>query len=60
MNDQSQTTAQPQVDLDDYIRFRIPSGLKKELQFQVLRDNEDMSDVLRRLIQQYVDDRRPL
>lgn len=60
MNDQSQATAQPPVDLDDYIRFRIPSGLKKELQFQVLRDSEDMSDVLRRLIQQYVDERRPL
>jgi hypothetical protein len=60
MNDQTQTTAQAPTDLDDYIRFRIPSGLKKELQFLVLRDDEDMSDVLRRLIQQYVDERRPL
>ena len=60
MNDQNQTTAETPTELDDTIRIRISSKLKKDLQFQVLRDDEDMSDVLRRLIQQYVDERRPL
>ena len=53
-----QTTPDAPLDLDDSIRFRITSNLKKALQFQALADDEDMSDVLRRLIQQYLDSKK--
>lgn len=53
-----QTTPGTPLELDEYIRFRIPSALKKALQFQALSDDEDMSDVLRRLIQQYLDSKK--
>ena len=58
--DSKTTNTPPAAELDDYIRFLVPSKLKKDLQFQALRDGEDMSEILRRLIQQYVDERRPL
>ena len=53
-----QTTSETPLDLDDSIRFRISSNLKKALQFQAITDDEDMSDVLRRLIQQYLDSKK--
>ena len=53
-----QTTSETPLDLDDSIRFRISSNLKKALQIQALTDDEDMSDVLRRLIQQYLDSKK--
>jgi len=58
MNEQSHTPAESPIEFDENILVRVPSKLKRDLQFQVLYDRENMSDVVRRLIQQYLDSKK--
>ena len=38
----------------DYIRFNIPTELKKEFQIAVIKNDKDMTEVLIELIKQYL------
>lgn len=42
------------TDLDDELKIRLPSTLKKALKLRAVTEGVDMSDVVRRLIEQYV------
>ena len=51
-----QTTLTPteMLVLDDELKLRIPSTLKKALKLKAVQEDTEMSDVVRRLIEQYV------
>lgn len=38
----------------DYIRFHIPTDLKKDFQIKVIKEDTDMTTVLIELIKQYL------
>lgn len=56
-----QNTPQPPIDrpvLDAEIKILLPSELKKSLRIKTILEGTDMSDVVRRLIEQYVQDQQ--
>ena len=55
MPDQT-TPTETQQFFDDSIRFLLPSSLKMAFRLKAIQAGEDMSDVLRRLMAEYVQD----